>query len=132
MSAAKQIGAPWKPGQSGNPGGRKALPPELRGIHALTQLEVCALVSKYARMSRDELQAAVGSPSTPMLEIAIASIFAQAAKHGDFARLAFLLDRAIGKVKVVEESDQAMQDLAAKSTQELLELVAAKMPLKVG
>jgi len=122
----------YKPGQSGNITGRPKLPEHLRGIASLTQDEVTKLVSKYARMTREELQAAVASTTTPMVEIAIAAIFAQAAKHGDFARLAFLLDRAIGKVKVVEESDQALQDLAAKSTQELLELVAAKMPLKVG
>ncbi len=132
MSAARKIGEPWKPGQSGNPSGRPKLPEHLRAIASLTQDEVTKLVSKYARMTRDELQAAVSSTTTPMLEISIASIFAQAAKHGDFSRLAFLLDRAIGKVKDVQVADD---ELAGKTTAELLELVKQKMggdALKVG
>jgi len=115
---------PWKPGQSGNPSGNAPIPAPLRGIASLSQHEVTKVVSKYARMTRAELQAAAQSQDTPMLEVAIASIFAQSAKNGDYARLAFLLDRAIGKVPTVEiEADQASSPFAALSDEELLRLV---------
>jgi hypothetical protein len=127
MTAAKNL-KPWQPGQSGNPGGRPKLPEVLRGIASLSQSEVCKLVSKYARMTRDELQQAIQAPSTPVLEMAIASIFAQSIKQGDYTRLSFLLDRAIGKVREVspdDESADARTELRVLSTEELLRLVQA-------
>ena len=114
---------PWKPGQSGNPGGQPRVPDHLRGISSLSQHEVTKVVSKYARMTRSELQAAAQSPDTPMLEVAIASIFAQSAKNGDYSRLAFLLDRAIGKVPTVEIAADTVSPLLALSDDELLRLV---------
>lgn len=129
--SAKQIGAPWRPGQSGNPSGRPRAPDHLRHISSLTQIEVNKLVSKYARMTRDELQQAVSDSKTPMLEVTIASIFAQSAKHGDYTRLSFLLDRAIGKVQVAVDDDEnaeARRQLASMSTQELIELARKKIP----
>jgi hypothetical protein len=135
MSAMKKQppGPLWKPGQSGNPGGRPRIPDELRGIQSLSQLEVCKLVSKYARMTKEELQASVQDSKTPVLEMAIASIFAQSIKQGDYTRLAFLLDRAIGKVREVPEDEDADSaaargDLKVITTEELLRFVQATSP----
>ncbi len=130
MSAARNL-TPWQPGQSGNPSGRPRLPDELRAIRALTSLEVCKLVSKYARMSFSELEALLESKSIPVIELTIASIFAKAFESGDFTRLSFLLDRAIGKVAVMEESDEdkaARKEIEDLSDGELLRLVVAKIP----
>ncbi len=66
-----------------------------------------------------------------MLEVAIASVFAQAAKNGDYTRLSVLLDRAIGKVPVIEPTDEeaaALKDIRDLSDQELLRLVKEKIP----
>ncbi len=122
---------PWKKGQSGNPTGMPRIPDYLRGIASLTQLEVVKVISKYARMTRAELQIAATDANTPMLEVAIASVFAQAAKNGDYTRLSFLLDRAIGKVPVIEPTDEeaaALKDIRDLSDQELLRLVKEKIP----
>lgn len=119
---------PWPKGVSGNPGGNPKLPEELRAIKSLTQIEACKLISKYARLSRGELEAAVQDPQTPVIELAIASIFAQSIKQGDYTRLSFLLDRAIGKVRDVspdDESADARTELRVLSTEELLRLVQA-------
>ncbi len=122
---------PFVKGQSGNPGGMPRVPDHLRNISSLSQHEVTKTVSKYARMTRAELAAAVASPDTPMLEIAIASVFAQSAKHGDYTRLAFLLDRAIGKVPTVEIAPDTVSPLAALSDEELLSLVRRE-PKEIG
>ncbi len=127
---------PWKPGQSGNPTGMARVPDHLRGVASLSPLEVVKIVSKYARMTRAELQVAATNPDTPMLEVAIASVFAQSAKTGDYQRLAFLLDRAVGKVPVVQETNdelEARRELQNLTTSELLQLVRdnVKDPEKV-
>lgn len=122
---------PYVKGQSGNPGGMPRVPDHLRGISSLSQHEVTKLVSKYARMTRGELQAAAQSQDTPMLEVAIASIFAQSAKNGDYARLAFLLDRAIGKVPTSTDLDEdklVRDELKALTNAELVKLVKEKIP----
>lgn len=124
---------PWQPGQSGNPSGRPKIPEHLRSIASLSQGEVCKLVSKYARMTRDELQQAIQAPSTPVLEMAIASIFAQSIKQGDYTRLAFLLDRAIGKVPQVILSDEQEQKAALSELPraDLLQIIKSELEKEV-
>ncbi len=122
---------PFVKGQSGNPGGMPRIPDHLRHIASLSQNEVTKIVSKYARMTRVELQAAATAPETPMLEVAVASIFVQSAKNGDYARLSFLLDRAIGKVPVTAETSEekmAREELRQISDEELIRLVKEKVP----
>lgn len=131
MCAAPAHLTQWKPGQSGNPGGLPKIPEALRKILALSQGEVTRLISKYARMNRDDILAAMKAKSTPMLELAIANIFAQSAERGDYARLAFLLDRAIGKVPVADPNDEekeAFKEIRSLSDQELLRIVKEKVP----
>ena len=122
---------PWPKGQSGNPGGKLKLPEALRNIRHLTPIELCKIVSKYARMKRKELQIAVEDQDTPMIDLAIASIFAQSAKNGDYQRLAFLLDRTVGKVPDMIEDDEdrsEREELAKLSLNELLTLVKTNFP----
>lgn len=122
---------PFPKGVSGNPGGFTKLREDLRGIKSLTQLEVCKLVSKYARSTRLELDDRKLDPATPALELAIASIFLESIKKGDFMRLGFLLDRAIGKVPEMIEDDEVKderEELQKLSMKELLTLVKTNLP----
>ena len=82
---------PYVKGQSGNPGGKP------KGT--LTKADVEKLFQKFAGKTKDELQLMVQDPKSTMLEIMVASVMVKAAKDGDAARLQFLLDRAVGKVK---------------------------------
>ena len=116
----------WKKGKSANPGGRPALPPELKAIRALSCHEVNRLVAKYARMTVHEVRVFLDDDSRPMIDQTICKIFLECHRTGDHQKLSFLLDRAIGKPKEVvlegedEDSRRELQDL---STTELLSIV---------
>lgn len=84
-------------GQSGNPGGRKPLPPELKAIRELTGHEIKRIIAKFSHMSKAEIEAAVEDPNIPMLHLCVASIMIKSAEHGDYGRLSFLMDRSVGK-----------------------------------
>lgn len=130
MSAAENL-KPWKPGQSGNPSGKPKIPEHLRAIHSLTQQEVTKIVSKYARMTLDELEAAVEARKASAVEMCVAKIFLKSMEYGDYSRLQFLLDRAIGRTPVAQESDEdiaARKDLERLTDRELIQLVKEKLP----
>ncbi len=82
-------------------------------------------------MEPQELEDAIKLRKLPVLELAIAQIFAATIVTGDYQRLNFLLDRAIGKVPVIEPTDEearALEELRALSDQELIRLVKEKIP----
>lgn len=81
----------WKPGTSGNEGGR---PKGLLTVDAVRQM-----MHRFWVMSAAELLTVLEDPKTPMGELMVASVMAKAAKDGDYARLAFLLDRQTGKIR---------------------------------
>lgn len=110
---------PWKPGQSGNPGGR---PKEL-----LTTQSVAGLMGRLCRLTRDELFDVVKDPKSTMIEIMVASIMARAADQGDAGRLDFLLNRAIGRVKERLEVDDIRKELEAMSKDELISRLEADL-----
>lgn len=121
----------WPKGVSGNPGGRPKLPEELRLIKALSQNEVCRMISKYARMDMDTLEAHLERRDIPVIDLAMCSIFKESVEKGDFTRLAFLLDRAIGKVKDIIDDDDTQSErekLKQLSLNELLALVKTNLP----
>lgn len=118
----------YKPGQSGFAGGRRKIPEHLRLIMSLSQDEVSKIVALYGRMTRDELQVAINNPKTPVIEIAVASIFANAAKHGDYGRLGFLLDRAIGKAPVIPDEVDPDGELSKLTDAELVARIRRFLP----
>lgn len=121
----------FKPGQSGNPSGRPKLSPELRAIRALDHLEVSRLISKYARMSYEEVQAANEDKTLPMVESCFASLFLKGKEKGDWASMAFLLDRACGKLPLILETDEekaARAELNALTDDELVKFLSAQIP----
>lgn len=124
MGSASNL-RPWKPGQSGNPGGKLSLPPELRAIRGYTREECSRIVARYGRMECEALTELTrdGAPKLPALDAAIIRIFQEAITKGDFMRLSFLLDRAIGKVQAVEEKDDVDSQLASMNDDELIKHV---------
>ena len=119
---------PYPPGVSGYANRGSKLPPELRGIASLTQTEVTKIISKYARMTKKELEETTEIEDKPALEVAICQIFLKSIKFGDFTRLSFLLDRCIGKVKEIEPDENDREELQKLSLNELLALVKDNLP----
>lgn len=95
----KQNLKPFKPGQSGNPSGRPKVPGDILEARKLNQVELERIINKYLYMDRESVKAAINNPATPMMELMVASIVAQAAQKGDQQRLDFVLNRLVGKVK---------------------------------
>lgn len=99
MAIGKKTGGrPFVKGQPGGPG-KPRTPEDIKEARKLTQIELERAVNKYLYLSRAELKAAIEQPGTPMLDLMIASIVAQAAQKGDQVRLDFILNRIIGKVQ---------------------------------
>lgn len=126
---ANSKGAPqhvlWKPGQSGNPSGRAKLPPELQAIRVMSPYVFARIFSKYAAMSREDMARAVNDPAIAMIDLAVCAAITNAAKTGDFSRVAWMLERVIGKPlnsSIDDAESQMMKDEIAKlSDSELLE-----------
>lgn len=74
-------------------------------------------------------------PKSQMLTIMVASIMIKTVETGDAFRLQFLLDRAVGKViNIVESEDERQQReqleaLNNLSDKELIEMALEKIPL---
>lgn len=81
----------FKPGQSGNPGGKPA--------QLLTKDKVAGVLGKFSGMSGVQLNDVLKDPKSTMLELMVAAVMAKAVKEGDPHRLDFLLQRSIGKVQ---------------------------------
>lgn len=96
--AKRPVGRPFQKGQSGNPGGRHKLPEDIRKARALNQVELERTVNRFLYMDRAQVQEAIKNPETPMIDLMVASIMAQAAQKGDERRLEFILQRMIGRV----------------------------------
>jgi hypothetical protein len=94
--------------------GRPPLPSDLKQARAYSKAEVQASLSRFLRMNIDELKAAVLDPRRPVIDHLVGSICVKGIKHGDHARLNFLLDRLIGKVK---DEDDATLRVAAIAMQ---------------
>lgn len=58
-------------------------------------------------MTRADLQKVVDDPKSNMIDVIVATIMQRAAKDGDFSRLDFVLNRAIGKPTIEELSELA-------------------------
>lgn len=108
----KTGGKDFQPGQSGNPAGRKKLPPEVREAAKLTKAEVEATLGKFLKMSPAEFAEAKKSPAT-MGDFWIISVMSHGISKGDQMRLNFMYERLIGKVK-----DEVSVDGAIKVTVE--------------
>ena len=125
----KTGGKNFMPGVVTNPNGRPRLPEDIKTIRELTQAEFTRVSNKYLQMSSEEIEAIVKEPSTPMLELMVASIISKAVIYGDQNRLNLLLDRLIGKVPipVARSADpqilEKLKDLESKTDEELLAMI---------
>lgn len=88
----------FKKGQSGNPSGRPKLPEDVVEGRKLNKIEVARIFNRLINMPATELKDVLTNPDTKAMELIVGKIIAEGIKHGDAARLNFILDRMIGKV----------------------------------
>jgi hypothetical protein len=104
MAKGKKTGGKdFKPGETGNPNGRPPVPADLREARSLNKVELERILNKYVFLPLAEIKAELERPGTPALEVIIGKVIAEAIRHGDERRLAFLLERLVGPVKRVHE-----------------------------
>lgn len=65
-------------------------------------------------MTVGELNSTVTNPESKVMDVVIGAVIQRAVKDGDYARLSFLLDRTIGKVREETSIDITSQDADAK------------------
>lgn len=94
------IATRFKPGVSGNPGGRPK--------YWLTPEKIREILSRLLNETEPRLRDMLGLDSGyPASDKWVASIIIKGIENGDASRFAYLLDRAIGKVKeAVDRPDE--------------------------
>lgn len=116
----------FKPGQSGNPGGKP------KGLITKAQIEV--IFQQIALKNRDELEALRDDRLSPMLHSVVASAILKAHEKGDMITLEAIMARAVGKVKDEVDTTTRNEDSVVKGipTEDLLKLVAQDPDKKLG
>lgn len=108
--------------------GRPPVPADLAGVQLLTQDHVKRKVTLFFEKPLDELRAIADSPSASSLDAIVAEILVKAKMYGDFARLNFLFERCIGKVKDEREVVLKVELPSIQEARQILEADYAMLP----
>lgn len=115
-------GKPFPKGKSGNPGGRKALPAELRQFRETSLKDFLSNMQRYGGMTKTELKAELERPEATMFELISGNIVASAAR-GDKDARQLLIERLWGKVKEVMDTSVIDERLQAISKDKITQLL---------
>lgn len=126
MSSKDLVAHRFQPGMSGNPGGRpKAL---------LTKSQVENIVQGMSQTSPNKLKAIIADPDESAIRISIAQAWLKVIKSGDMVAIDNILNRGVGKVANVIESEderarrERREHLETLSDEQLLEMVKESIP----
>lgn len=115
---------PFQPGQSGNPGGRPAIPEDVKKLRKLTNEQIKEVGSLLLEGREADLEQMAADPETSMLKKWMAKIALRGCKSGDVMAFNALADRIAGKVKdhvvielpkptIIERNDGSHVELGA-------------------
>jgi single-stranded DNA-specific DHH superfamily exonuclease len=123
MAKGKKTGGKdFKPGESGNPKGRPALPGDVREARRLTRIEFEKTINRFLFMTLDQITEHLNDPATTALDQLVGRIVANAIRNGDHLRSEFLLSRTIGKAAdAADLENEEKQKLQSLTNAELLE-----------
>lgn len=90
--------------------GRPRISTEQRLARVLNRMAFERIANMYLHLTKSEVKAKLDDPSTPVIELLVASVLVSATKKGDHHKLNFILDRLIGKVvervEIVEQREE--------------------------
>ena len=89
----------FKPGQSGNLNGRPKLPEEVKEARKYTREQFEVLIADFGDKTTEELLQIARNGKSKSREALLASIIAHGIKKGCQARMGYVMDQSIGKVK---------------------------------
>ena len=90
----------FKKGQKPPPtSGRKPTSPEMKAARQINRAVIEEILNHYCYMSVIELANVIKDTSRETIDVLVARILFEAIKKGDQVRLAFVLDRLLGKPK---------------------------------
>lgn len=89
----------WKKGQSGNPSGRPADPPELKRLKNLTKAELVEIGNLVVKGDMKSLLQISKDPKATVIKTMLAAVAVKVIQKGDMHSLDVLLNRLVGKVK---------------------------------
>lgn len=110
----------FKPGQSGNPGGRPKLPAELRAARKRDMASLIRMIAHHFGMTMKEAKEKSKQPEISCLESAVLGLIMKSIK-GDSASFRYLIELMCGKVPDNDFDEFTEDELA------LLEQIKATM-----
>ncbi len=120
----------FKPGKSGNEGGRPKLPEDIKQIRKISQFEFERIINKYLFMTDDEFSADVARPEITKFERAISGVLSKAIRKQDERTLEWILARTLGKMRERLEVESKSLKVNVQTTAALptLEQLALENP----
>lgn len=90
--------AQFKKGQSGNPAGGRLHNPVTKALKNLTIETYREVIQLVLTGNVAAIKAMVEHPSTPAIQVGIATAFMKAIKNGDYAVIERIAERIVGKI----------------------------------
>lgn len=88
----------FKPGQTGNPNGRPPISAEQRELRKLTIKSYGEVIETALNGTVADLKALIENPSTPAIQVGVATSIMRAIKDGDPSVLEMFAARIVGKI----------------------------------
>jgi len=122
----------FKPGQSGNPEGRRPNP-IARALKELTVDTYRKVIETVLSGNIDALRAMIQDPNTSALQVGVATAFLKALQAGDYATIERIAERIVGKIpdELNVNSKNLNANINATVDREKLKLALAKLQSEV-
>lgn len=103
----------FKPGESGNPGGRPKATPEQKAVKLLTRDQLVEVLSKAVRMKNCKLQRLYDDPNSDLTGLQRAAVGAvlKAGRTGEWGCIEPLISRVVGKIPDVIDTGGSLNDV---------------------
>ncbi len=120
----------FKPGKSGNEGGRPKVPEDIKECRKISQFEFERLVNKYLFLSDSETKEDLARPEATNFERLVGGIIQKAISKKDEKKAEWILARTLGKMRerLEVESKSLKVNVTAQAALPTLEQLALENP----